>query len=65
MENESPPDSSQSDSHNQDVSGGLAAFWHELKRRKVVRVAIAYAVVGWLVIQVAATTFPPFMSPSL
>jgi hypothetical protein len=28
-------------------------FWRELKRRHVYRVAAAYAIVGWLLIQVA------------
>jgi Tfp pilus assembly protein PilF len=28
-------------------------FWNELKRRKVVRVAVAYLIVGWLLIQIA------------
>ncbi|MDX1403087.1 MAG: tetratricopeptide repeat protein [Woeseiaceae bacterium] len=31
----------------------MASVWEELKRRNVVRVAIAYAVVGWLILQVA------------
>lgn len=34
------------------------SFLHELKRRKVVRVAIAYAFVAWAIVQVAATSFP-------
>src|SRR5438445_7376180 len=33
-------------------------FFAELKRRNVYRVAVAYAVVGWLVIQVCATIVP-------
>ena len=33
-------------------------FFAELKRRKVYRVAIAYAVVGWLLIQIATQVFP-------
>ena len=33
-------------------------FFAELKRRNVYKVAIAYAVVGWLVMQVAATVVP-------
>src|SRR3954454_18393653 len=33
-------------------------FFAELKRRKVYKVAVAYAVVGWLVMQVAATIVP-------
>jgi TolB-like protein len=36
----------------------LSEFLQELQRRRVVRVALAYLVVGWLVIQVSATTFP-------
>ncbi|MEP4486006.1 MAG: hypothetical protein ABJ013_10290 [Halioglobus sp.] len=39
------------------------SFWQELKRRKVIRVATVYAVVGWVIIQVAATTFPSFGIP--
>jgi len=30
------------------------AFFAELKRRNVYKVAVAYAVVGWLVVQIAA-----------
>jgi TolB-like protein/cytochrome c-type biogenesis protein CcmH/NrfG len=33
-------------------------FFGELKRRKVYRVAVAYAIVAWLVIQIATQTFP-------
>jgi adenylate cyclase len=33
-------------------------FFSELKRRKVYRVAAAYAVLGWLLIQVVTQTFP-------
>ena len=40
-----------------------SSFWAELKRRKVIRVAIAYAAVAWLIIQVAATTFEGFEIP--
>ena len=32
----------------------------ELKRRSVLRVGAAYAVVGWLIVQVAETIFPLF-----
>jgi len=31
----------------------MTSIWVELKRRNVVRVAIAYAVVAWLLLQVA------------
>ncbi len=33
-------------------------FFAELRRRNVYKVAIAYAIVGWLVMQVAATIVP-------
>jgi TolB-like protein/Tfp pilus assembly protein PilF len=33
-------------------------FFSELRRRNIYRVAVAYAVVGWLLIQVATATFP-------
>src|SRR5437879_9126812 len=33
-------------------------FFVELKRRNVYKVAIAYAIVGWLVMQIAATIVP-------
>jgi hypothetical protein len=39
-------------------------FFAELKRRKVFRVAIAYAVASWLLIQIATQTFPFFEIPS-
>src|SRR6478672_9303878 len=34
------------------------SFFSELKRRNVYKVAVAYAVVGWLIIQVATQVFP-------
>src|SRR5437773_12048796 len=34
------------------------AFFAELKRRNVYKVAVAYAVVGWLLVQVATQVFP-------
>ena len=39
-------------------------FVTELKRRKVYSVAVAYAVVGWLLIQVVTQVFPPFEVPN-
>ncbi len=39
-------------------------FFAELKRRKVYRVAIAYAVVAWLLIQIATQVFPFFEIPN-
>lgn len=38
-------------------------FLGELKRRNVYKVAVAYAVVGWLIIQVTATIVPALHLP--
>jgi TolB-like protein/Flp pilus assembly protein TadD len=38
-------------------------FFAELKRRNVYKVAVAYAVVGWLVIQAASIILPTFEAP--
>lgn len=40
-----------------------SSFFRELKRRNVYKVAVAYAVVGWLVMQVAATVVPALHLP--
>lgn len=42
----------------------MGTFVSELRRRHVFRVAAAYAVVAWLVIQVAGTTLPAFDAPA-
>jgi TolB-like protein len=39
-------------------------FFDELKRRNVYKVAVAYAVVGWLLVQVATQVFPFFEIPN-
>src|SRR5437773_9214819 len=39
-------------------------FFAELKRRKVYKVAIAYGVVAWLLMQVASQIFPFFEIPN-
>ena len=39
-------------------------FFAELKRRNVYKVAVAYAVVGWLLIQIATQVFPFFEIPN-
>jgi TolB-like protein/Flp pilus assembly protein TadD len=39
-------------------------FFTELKRRKVYRVAVAYAVLAWLLIQIATQTLPFFEIPA-
>src|SRR5467141_3522555 len=41
----------------------IGNFFAELKRRNVYKVAVAYAVVGWLVIQVTATIVPALHLP--
>ncbi len=40
------------------------SFFAELKRRNVYKVAVAYAVVSWLLIQVATQVFPFFEIPN-
>lgn len=45
------------------MNGRLHGFLCELRRRKVYRVAVGYGVVGWLLIQIAATTFPAWELP--
>ena len=41
-----------------------ANFFAELNRRNVYKVSIAYAIVGWLLIQVATQVFPFFEIPN-
>ncbi len=41
-----------------------ASFFSELKRRNVYKVAIAYAVVAWLLMQIASQIFPFFEIPN-
>src|SRR5436305_4184333 len=42
----------------------IDTFFTELKRRNVYKVAVAYAVVGWLLVQVATQVFPIFEIPN-
>jgi adenylate cyclase len=42
----------------------LKKFFAELKRRRVYSVAVTYAVVAWLLIQVVTQVFPPFEVPN-
>jgi TolB-like protein/Tfp pilus assembly protein PilF len=42
----------------------IANFFSELKRRNVYKVAVAYAVVGWLLVQVTTQVFPIFEIPN-
>ncbi len=41
----------------------MAAVWGELKRRNVVRVAVAYAVVSWLILQLTDVLMPLLALP--
>lgn len=41
----------------------IPSFLHELSRRRVIRVAVAYGVAGWVVTEVAATVFPGLRLP--
>src|SRR5947207_2692940 len=40
------------------------SFFSELKRRNVYKVAVAYAVIAWLLIQAASILFPTFEAPT-
>ena len=40
------------------------SFFNELKRRNVFRVAIAYGIAAWLLIEVSSTTFPMLRLPA-
>ena len=42
----------------------IDSFFSELKRRNVYKVAVAYAVVGWLLVQVTTQVFPIFEIPN-
>jgi TolB-like protein/Tfp pilus assembly protein PilF len=42
----------------------MTSIFAELKRRNVYKVAVAYAVVGWLLVQVATQVFPFFDVPN-
>ena len=46
-----------------DTSASLRRFIAEFRRRRVVRVAIAYLIVGWVLVQVADATFEPLGLP--
>src|SRR5437879_8489111 len=39
-------------------------FFAELKRRNVYKVAVAYVIVAWLLIQAASILFPTFEAPA-
>ena len=39
------------------------SFWEEVKRRKVVRVAMVYSVVAWLLVEIVVTVEAPLNLP--
>ena len=41
----------------------MGNLFQELKRRKVFRVAAVYAIVAWLLIQIAGEVLPTFNAP--
>lgn len=41
----------------------ISKFYQELKRRKVIRVAITYIVVAWILVEVASVMFPGLLLP--
>ena len=44
-------------------ASSLHGFFIELRRRRVIRVAIVYAVAGWVIVEVASTVLPPLNLP--
>ncbi len=41
----------------------MTSFWGEVRRRNVFRVAVVYAIVAWLLIEMTATIFPALKLP--
>jgi adenylate cyclase len=48
---------------DQPVKSPFGNLWSELKRRRVIRVVAIYAVVGWVIIEVASTVLPNLNLP--
>ena len=46
------------------TSSPVVRFLSELRRRRVIRVAVVYAVAGWIVIEVASTMLPGLNLPA-
>jgi len=42
----------------------MTNFWQELRRRKVVRVAIGYAIVAWALVEGSSVVFPALLLPA-
>lgn len=45
------------------MAAPIQKFWQELKRRKVIRVALAYALVAWIVVEVSSVLLPTLLLP--
>ena len=45
------------------MAASIRKFWQELRRRKVIRVAVAYALVAWIVVEVASVLLPTLLLP--
>ncbi len=45
------------------MTATVKKFWQELRRRKVIRVAVAYAVIAWIVVEVASVLLPTLLLP--
>jgi adenylate cyclase len=41
----------------------MMKFWHELRRRRVIRVTALYAIAGWIIIEVSSTVLPNLNLP--
>ena len=39
------------------------SFWQEIKRRKVVRVAVTYSIAAWLLVEIVVTVKAPLNLP--
>ena len=48
---------------SEEPNKGLGHLWEELKRRRVIRVTVLYAIAGWVVIEVASTVMPNLNLP--
>jgi adenylate cyclase len=48
---------------SKEKNNGLGGLWEELKRRRVIRVVVLYAIAGWLVIEVSSTVLPNLNLP--
>ncbi|MGB5621241.1 MAG: FHA domain-containing protein, partial [Gammaproteobacteria bacterium] len=45
------------------AGSGLKTFFSELRRRKVIRAAVVYVIVAWIVVEVSSVVFPILLLP--